>query len=224
MMNTRLLACAAMIRPGAHVCDVGTDHAQLPVYLIGQGIAERAIASDIGIGPLQAAERTISQHGLNGTIQTILSDGLQNIPPDGLTDVVIAGMGGETIVHILESCPWSLETVSLVLQPMTKAHILREWLYLHGFEIQEERCVRDERFLYAVMRAEYSGTQQQPDAVTRYLGKMDTSLPECHAYAEKQYLQLCKARDGRMGAGQNASPYAEDAEAIRKILEESYEG
>lgn len=224
MLNARLLACAAYIRPGAHVCDVGTDHAQLPVYLIGQGIAEQVIASDIGEGPLMAAERTIVKHGLTEKIRTILSDGLQQIPPDDLTDVIIAGMGGETMIHILESCPWQMDSVSWILQPMTKANLLREWLYLHGFEIQEECCVRDDRYLYAVMHAVYTGIPQQPDTVTRYIGKINIRIPEGRAYAERQYAQLCKARDGRLRAGQDASPYAEDAEAIGSILEGAYEG
>ena len=91
MLNSRLLACAGLISPGAHVCDVGTDHAQLAVYLLESGIAADVIASDIGEGPLQAAQRTITAHGLDGRIRTILSDGLQSIPPEGLTHIVIAG-------------------------------------------------------------------------------------------------------------------------------------
>lgn len=224
MLNARLQACAAFVRPGAQVCDVGTDHALLPVYLVEQGIAERVIASDIGEGPLQAAVRTIAKHHLNERIRTILSDGLQNVPPDGLTDVIIAGMGGETIIHILEDCPWRLNAVNLILQPMTKAHLLREWLYLHGFGILEETCVRDDRFLYAVMRVGFTDNIQKPDAGLRYFGKMNIALQDCHAYAERQYAQLCKAHDARRNAGQDASQYLEDAETLRIILEESNEG
>lgn len=223
MLNERLLACADFVRPGAQVCDVGTDHAQLPVYLVEQGIVARMIASDISEGPLKSAERTIAQHGLYGRIQTILSDGLRHIPPEGLTDVIIAGMGGETIIHILEDCPWKLDAVSLILQPMTKAHLLREWLYLHGFAIRKECCVRDGKFLYTVMLADFSGNAQIPDAVMRYIGKMDLMHPDCLAYAERQYEQLCKARDGRIQAGQNPSPFAEEAELLGKRLEEHNE-
>ena len=93
MLNPRLLACAGWVTPGGHVCDVGCDHAQLAVYLLEEGIAADVIASDIGEGPLQAAARTIAAHGLNGKIRTMLSDGLQNIPPEGLTDIIIAGIG-----------------------------------------------------------------------------------------------------------------------------------
>ena len=220
MLNSRLLACADLITHGAHVCDVGTAHAQLAVYLLKSGIAADVIASDIGEGPLQAAQRTITAHGLNGRIRTILSDGLQSIPPEGLTHIVIAGMGGETIIHILESCPFPLETVTLILQPMTKARELRRWLFANGFALTSEVCVRDERYLYAVMQAHYTGEGSASDAVRECLGALDLHLPEAQDYAERVYAQLCKARDGRRNAGQPDEPYAAEAEQIRNRLEE----
>ncbi len=220
MLNTRLQACADFIEPGAHVCDVGCDHAQLAVDLLETGKAERVIASDIGEGPLQAAQRTIDAHGFSAKIRTILSDGLASIPPEGLTHIVIAGMGGETIIHILESSPFPLDGLHLILQPMTKARDLRKWLYQAGFEISEETCVRDDRYLYAVMHAQFAGEAVQADAVRECLGAMDLNRPECLAYAERVYAQLCKARDGRRGAGQPDEPYASDAQAVLQRLEE----
>ncbi|MBQ7004080.1 MAG: SAM-dependent methyltransferase [Oscillospiraceae bacterium] len=218
MLNPRLEACARYVRPGANVCDVGTDHALLAVYLCEQGIAQNVIASDIGEGPLAAAQRTISAHGLEDSIRTILSDGLEHVPAEEVTDIVIAGMGGETMVHILGDCPWSLTEKRLILQPMTKADVLRSWLYAHGFAICEETCVRDGRFLYAVLYAEYTGECFTPDWVTVRLGKMDLSDPDCRAYAERQYDVLCQSRDGRIRAGMDASPFDEAAEAIASAL------
>ena len=79
MLSPRLMACAALVTPGASVCDVGTDHAKLAVYLLESGRAQEALASDIGEGPLRAADRTIREHGLTGRIRTILSDGLMEV-------------------------------------------------------------------------------------------------------------------------------------------------
>ncbi len=220
MLNSRLHACADLIRPGAHVCDVGTDHAQLAVYLLEQGIAADVIASDIGEGPLQAAARTIKAHGLTGRICTILSDGLQSIPPEGLTDIVIAGMGGETMIHILENAPFPLEGKRLILQPMTKARELRRWLFCEGFSITAETCVRDDRYLYAVMCAEFTGDRREPDAAAQILGAMDLRQPDCMAYARRAYAQLCKARDGRRNAGQPDEPYASEAQCVWARMEE----
>lgn len=67
--------------------------------------------------------------------ELFLCDGLAQVQPEGITDVVIAGMGGETIIHILEDCPWRRQ-VHLILQPMTKIPDLgacgRAGLFLDG--------------------------------------------------------------------------------------------
>ena len=64
MLNSRLLACANFVQ-GNFICDVGTDHAFLPIYLVQNRIAERAVASDVRKGPLQAAEQNILKAGLS---------------------------------------------------------------------------------------------------------------------------------------------------------------
>ena len=220
MLSARLQACAAYVTQGGHICDVGTDHAQLPVYLVEQGIAAAAIASDIGEGPLQAAERTIAQHGLTGRIRTILSDGLLQIPGDDVTDIVIAGMGGETMVHILETAPFPLDGKRLILQPMTKAEILRQWLYSHGFVIREECCVREEQRLYSVMRAEYTGACYKIALWALRIGAMDLTDPDCMAYAEHQLAQLTRRSEAMRRAGTPDDAAEEMAAALRERLEE----
>ncbi len=221
MLNQRLLACADFVRQGAHVCDVGTDHAQLPVYLIEQGIAETVIASDIVPKPLESAERTISAHGLSGIIQTILSDGLEQIPPDGLTDIVIAGMGGETIIHILENCPFSLDDMQLIFQPMTKAETLREWLYLNAFDIAEETFVKDGKFVYVIMRVTKTGVVHVPDVKECWFGKADFSTPEGYAYLDKQCQRL---RKNAMHMVQNEGKYSEIMQLIQTTVNQLKEG
>ena len=192
MLNQRLLACAGYVQ-GNFICDVGTDHALLPVYLVQNQIAEQAVASDVREGPLQSAEQNIRKAGLSGKIQIILSDGLQNVPPDGLTDIIIAGMGGETIIHILETCPFPLKNFNLILQPMTKAELLRKWLYQNGFEIQSETCVPDKKFLYTVMQVRFTGDFRTPDVQEIYFGKMDLQTPDGRAYAGHAVHQLRKS-------------------------------
>ena len=103
-LSPRLLACARLVSGAGCCCDVGTDHAYLPVYLLQQGICTSVIASDIGEGPLQYARQTAARWGLSDRIRILLSDGLQQIPDAGITDVVIAGMGAAF---------WSMQTGSV---------------------------------------------------------------------------------------------------------------
>ncbi len=156
-LSPRLQACAKFIVPGDRVADVGTDHGYLGIWLLKEGIAEYVYASDIGEGPLSAAKANAERFGCTNAMTFCLSDGVQAVPRDFHT-LVIAGMGAQTMVHILEAAPW-LPGRKLVLQPQNKPHLLRAWLSVHGWHIRRETLVRDGRFLYAVMEAIHEPSQ-----------------------------------------------------------------
>ena len=156
-LSPRLRACCNFITPGHRVADVGTDHGYLGIWLLKQGICPSVIASDIGEGPLSAARANAQRFGVEGQMAFCLSDGVQNVPRDFDT-LVIAGMGAQTMIHILENAPW-LAGRTLVLQPQNKAHMLRAWLSRNGWHIPREQLVRDGRFIYAVMEAVHEPAQ-----------------------------------------------------------------
>lgn len=169
-LDKRLSCVAALVRPGSRLADIGTDHAYLPVVLVEAGTCPAAIASDIGQGPLEAARHTVTAAGLTSEIALRLGDGLATVQPGDVEDIAIAGMGGETIVAILQAAPWVKDpALRLVLQPMTRAEELRRWLLLNGFAILEERLVRDKRHLYPVMAVEYTGVSVE-DELACYAG------------------------------------------------------
>lgn len=97
-------------------------------------------------GPLQAARRTLEQAGLLQRATLLLSDGLEQVDKTDVSHVVIAGMGGETIIHILQPCDWVKQGVQLILQPMTKVPVLRQWLAENGYAILQEQVVKDGKF------------------------------------------------------------------------------
>ena len=105
MTDNRLMTCAQLVK-GIKAVDVGTDHGYLAVHLISQGICSEVIACDINEKPLNAALKTVEKAGLQENIKIVLSDGLDEIQSDGITDVIMAGMGGELIVRLIEKCPW----------------------------------------------------------------------------------------------------------------------
>ena len=108
MIDNRLLTCAKLVC-GKKAVDVGTDHGYLSVYLVQEKICDEVIACDINVKPLEAAKKSIALAGVASKVKTILSDGLDNISCDGVTDVIIAGMGGELIAKIIEKCQWLFE-------------------------------------------------------------------------------------------------------------------
>lgn len=154
-LSPRLLACAGFIAPGSRVADIGCDHGYLGIHLLTSGIASSMIESDINEGPLQSALRNAHKYGVADRMTFYLSDGVQNIPRD-FDALVCAGMGGDTMVHILSSAPWlKSERYRLILQCQSKTPLLRRYLSENGWRITEEAVLRDGKFLYTVMEVYY---------------------------------------------------------------------
>ena len=155
-LSTRLLACAGFVNKGDRVADIGCDHGYLSIHLLTTGVASSCIASDVAEGPLQSAMRNARKFGVQENITFHLSDGVQNIPRDFDT-LVCAGMGGDTMIHILESAPWlKHERYRLILQCQSKRPELRKWLYAQGFAIRRETLAKDGKFCYPVMEIVYA--------------------------------------------------------------------
>ena len=106
-LDARLLSVAKFVREGAYACDIGTDHAYLPVYLVLIGRAVRALASDINKGPVERAKISVSKYGVSDKIDVILSAGLDGAADYPVTDIIIAGMGGELIASIIDAAKWT---------------------------------------------------------------------------------------------------------------------
>ncbi len=152
-LSPRLRLLADWVRPGARLADVGTDHAYLPVWLRLHGRVVSAIACDLRKGPLDRARETGRTYGADG-IDYRLGDGLEVVSPEEADTIVIAGMGGENIAAILSKAPWTAGGGhTLLLQPQTRAEVLRAFLADHGYAIRREALSEDRGTLYPVMEA-----------------------------------------------------------------------
>ena len=164
-MKKRLECIAAKIPPGVGVIDVGTDHGYLPAALALRGYTGNLFASDIGEGPLLTAKRHASEAGVEDRIRFLRCDGLDLCPPDEVDCIILAGMGGDTICGILDRAEFCMDRrYLLILQPMTRAEVLRYWLVYNEFEIVEEDLAEDGGRLYAVICARFGGRTRLSDA------------------------------------------------------------
>jgi len=150
-ISNRLLACCRFVKPGDRVADIGCDHGYLGIYLLENNIASHVIAADINEGPLNAAVFNSEKYGVRDKMQFYLSDGVRNIPREFDT-LVCAGMGGDTMISILEAAPWlKCDKYRLILQCQSKRPELRKYLSETGWFIREESVLKDGKFLYTVM-------------------------------------------------------------------------
>lgn len=162
-LGERLAAIAHMVLNGATVADIGTDHAYLPVELIRQGKVSTAIAGDVHEGPYQAAMATVKHAGLSKQISVRLGDGLAILKPGEVDTVILAGMGGSTMIRILAAEEAVAATLKqLILQPMNGAALLREWLHRQNWQFAEETLVEEEDHLYEIIRV-----LKQPEQLER---------------------------------------------------------
>lgn len=155
-LTPRLKAVADYVRHMGVVADIGTDHAYVPVFLAENNYIKKAYACDIGEGPLQNALKTINAENIQN-VTCILSDGL-NAVPDDVTDIVIAGMGGEQIRDIIKNSKICYNPeLNFIFQPMTRERELRTFLYGNGFFIKEEKLVAENKKIYTVINAAFCG-------------------------------------------------------------------
>lgn len=180
-LSKRLYACASLVSEGSRLCDVGTDHGYVPVYLIEQGIIKSAVACDINEGPLSSCKALVDGVGFNEKIKCILSNGLDNISSDDYDDVLIAGMGGELIADILSRAK-GIEKKHLIINPMTHGELARKWLYDNGFSIKNDIIIKDGKHNYSIFDAEYTGEIIEKSKVDYYLG-------EIKDFSNKEYFE-----------------------------------
>ena len=215
MLDNRLTKCMELVGGSGIVCDVGTDHALLAAELINSGKCEKVIASDIKEGPLDAARKTVEKFGLQEKIQLILSDGLKNVPMNGVSDVVIAGMGGETIAAIIGEIDTSkveYEDIRWILQPMTKPELLRKKLFEYGLVITDEKIVEDGDKMYVIMAAEYSPYFRYLTETESLFGFFDEDDESGKKYRLHESERFSKIAENLENAGKN-----EDAQHFKAL-------
>lgn len=142
----------SLLKPCKTLADVGCDHAYSSIYAVEKGLARACLACDIRKGPLEIARKNIEAAGLEDKIKTVLTDGLVGLEPGSLDAILISGMGGITITHILDQ---GLEVVKaarqMILQPQSDASLVRKRVHELGFYINEEKCIYDEGKFYTCL-------------------------------------------------------------------------
>jgi tRNA (adenine22-N1)-methyltransferase len=155
-LSHRLERVAAQVPVGAHLADIGSDHAYLPVALVLRGVIPQAVAGEVARTPFLAARRSVYDNGLEHCISVRQADGLAAIEVgDRISAVSLCGMGGETIRDILQAGRAQLSGCErLILQPNGGERPLRQWLMDNGYGIRHEEVLRENRFDYEIIVAD----------------------------------------------------------------------
>ena len=220
-LTPRLLTAVSYVRGGRLVADIGTDHAYLPIYLceqrkltpvtVGSGETLCAVAADINKGPVERADEHIAAARLTKYIKTVQTDGLTGLDLYDPQDIIIFGMGGELIATILAAAPWvNAAGRRLILQPMTHAEKLREYLLAAGYSIVGETLSREGDRIYQTICAEPASGAPAVNLTPAELAVGQASFRLASPEQKAMYIALIdrtlrtetKARDARRRAGQ----------------------
>lgn len=190
-LSKRLETVASFIQEGSNIADIGTDHGYIPIALVMRGTAKSAIAMDVRTGPLERAETHIRQHHLEDRIETRLSDGVQKLNKGEADTVIIAGMGGELIIHIMEEGRHLWETVEQwVLSPQSELDKVRTYLAEQGFCVINEIMIKEDGKYYTVMDV-HRGTMRRMSRADILFGRklIEEKNPVLKEYLEKERTQ-----------------------------------
>lgn len=221
--GARLSAAAGYARQDKMIADIGTDHAYLPVYLIGSGISYGAVATDINRGPLERAAANVAAAGLTDRITLRLCDGLAGVESYCPRDIFILGMGGELIARILgESEMIKKEDVRLILQPMTRQAAVRGFLLSHGFCIDDEMLVEEDGRIYQIICAHYDGILRVATAAAMLVGAeiLNRGGDICSRYKNRLCREFAVSAEGKRRGGAISAAMA-DEQLVRELLNEN---
>lgn len=163
-LPARLKAVADRIPKGSIVADIGTDHAHLPLYLVGSGCCPRAVAVETAAGPYRRAVAAVKAAGLADRIEVRFGDGLQVLQPGEVDTVTMSGLGALTQQAILKARPQVRQKLDcLVLQPQGEAGPLRRWLAASGWYLIDEELVCEGGHYYFVLAARQGASPKYSD-------------------------------------------------------------
>ena len=196
ILSARLESIIKMVNRGERIIDVGTDHALIPIKIIGLGLRKSAVASDIREGPLKIAQKNIDKYGLQKKIKIFQSDGLKYLVIEPDDCIVIAGMGGYEIISILKDAMPPCKNI--ILQPQKSLMELRCFLSENGYLIDDEIIVKENNRFYIVMKIEYTGRPYSLNLTMQIAGPVILKKKSEHFYDYISYLinQMGKKQKG----------------------------
>lgn len=150
-LSKRLSEIFTMVEPGSIVGDIGADHGLLIMRLIRDNICSIGFCNDNKIGPYNNLKSAIESNNLSDKIEVSLSDGIEKLP-SYVNTLVIAGMGGELIIEILNKNIDKLQNIeTLILSPHTSTPLLRKAVNKLGYMIKHEVIIKDRHYYEIIL-------------------------------------------------------------------------
>ena len=168
----RLLDIVNILDSNKKVIDVGTDHGLVPLYLAKNNISNDIIATDISAPSLQKLIDRLDDN-LKKVIKTKVTDGFKGLESSDNQVAIIAGMGANTIIEIIEeSIDFAKKLDYMVLASNVNTYELRQFLNQQGFYIDKDFLSYENKKYYDILKVHY-GKKQELSFEEYYYGLTD---------------------------------------------------
>lgn len=148
-LSKRLNAIYNLVDYGSSLADIGADHGQLIIELYHNKVCKKLFCNDNKIGPYTILKSNVSK--VSEDIEVSLSSGIEALP-SYIDTLVIAGMGGDLIVDILNKNKEKLNNIfTLILAPNTNACLVRQVVNKLGYKITNEKVIFEKHY-YQIIR------------------------------------------------------------------------
>lgn len=183
-LSNRLQKIADLVDKNDSIADVGCDHAYLSIYLAQNKLCRKIIATEVVEGPYNIAFTNIKKYQLEDKIKLYLTNGLENIS-DEINTIIIAGMGANTMIKILDKYKLINKINKLIIQSNNDWELLRRYLNKLGFYIEREIYVYENKKDYITLVAYRSSKKNTEDEL-----KLGIYNPELKEFYNKQLEKL----------------------------------
>ena len=155
----RLYEIIKLIDNGKSVIDIGTDHGLVPLYLAKNSISADILATDISAPSLKKLEDKLDDE-LRKNIKTKVTDGFKGIEAKENQIAIIAGMGGNTIIEIIDdSLEFAKNLDYLILASNIATETLRNYLNDNDFFIERDFLTFENKKYYDILKVSYGKKQ-----------------------------------------------------------------
>mgnify|MGYP001027288330 FL=1 len=148
-LSKRLNAIYNLVDYGSSLADIGADHGQLIIELYHNKVCKKLFCNDNKIGPYTILKSNVSK--VSEDIEVSLSSGIEALP-SYIDTLVIAGMGGDLIIDIINKHVDKLTNIStIILAPNTNVNLVRQVVSKLGYKITKEVVVFEKHY-YQIIR------------------------------------------------------------------------
>ncbi len=203
------------------LADIAADHCYISLLALINDKVDFVIASDLNKAPLEIGKANIKDFGYENKIETRLGSGISTINDGEVESIIIAGIGGNLMLNLLQQEENKLKTFKqLILQPQNEEIEMKRYIHSIGYTIVEECYVTEKGMDYIILNC-LNEVETNPYTEEEYvLGRsVDSSTMESrNSLLRRRYNKMLRLKD-KLDKIENKEDYEGTVDKYNSTLE-----